>query len=780
MRKSIHKILLSTLLILCLFSGTASAQFINGEINIPVHERGYYEPGEQVVVNFRVTDQNGNRLPLNGGDEGTLRGVWLWVAGPRQEYYLVQPYQNFWIRSNNNGFNQNAPVNVQRDEVTLTIPNDLVLTGTYTVLFNCNRNYQNNWYGLYTYGHFQVGQSEVTECESHSFMTCNRQGCHQNRSLHGTADTLNCVVCHAYDYALPWNAVMHDLRAHENAGNDDCSMCHRANGGVNNYSHNGCFTCHEYQNAADVCERAEEHECAECHDDDIYREHDEWPPSTPDEFDLLQPENDSVVQNRQTSLRWAASREHDEEDILSYEVELTRNEDFQNKQIFKMGDLRQLDVEDLEQGATYWWRVRADDINTVGTYSNQTWSFRTGTPGQTIELIEGWNMISINIRPVEQYWERDVEEGPDVVRMMEQLRIDEDNHHLRMLKNELGQFYTPAFGFSNVPYWELTDGYQVNVDEDLELTWEGEQIAPDADIPVFAGWNLVAYFPTYQLRVDSPNFYAVETILDDMIIIKNNQGQFAIPGFNFSNMEPFRPGQGYQVKMDDDAFLNYPPQRDNLFSPNQKAAKPEHWQAPSATGANMSLLILQNPELNSGGEIKAIDRLENIVGVGVMDGYGRCGLAVWGDDETTPVKDGLSEDEPYSLIYWDNDLQSEFELEPESGTDLRGQLTYKTDDLTVIDCSVRQALPGSAYMSPAFQNPFNSTTQLEYGIPEDADVRIGVYDLSGRLVETLLDAKVAGGNHNIVWDAGVNPSGVYLIRVNTGGFKQIRKVMLIR
>ena len=187
MHKFSSFIFFAIFLITCLSVNHAYAQFINGELIIPNHDRGYYEPGEEVVVTFHVTDQNGNRLPLDGGDEGTLRGVWLWVAGPRQEYYLVQPYQNFWIRSNNNGFNQNAPVNVARDEVTLTLPDDLELMGTYTVLFNCNRNYRGNWYGLYTYGHFQVGQRDVTECESHSFMTCNRPGCHQNRSLHGTS-----------------------------------------------------------------------------------------------------------------------------------------------------------------------------------------------------------------------------------------------------------------------------------------------------------------------------------------------------------------------------------------------------------------------------------------------------------------------------------------------------------------------------------------------------------------------------------------------------------------
>lgn len=771
--------LLAISLIMCLLSSIAYADFINGELIIPNHDRGYYEPGEDVVVTFHVTDQNGNRLPLNRGDEGTLRGVWLWVSGPRQEYYGVPPFVNFWIMSDNNGFNQNAPVNPARDEVTIHIPDDLEMMGTYTILFNCNRRYRNVWYGLYTYGEFQVGQREVTECESHSFMTCNRPGCHQDRTLHGTSDTLNCVICHSYDHNLPWNTVIHELQAHVNAGNDDCSMCHRANAGVNNYSHNGCFSCHDYNDSPDECDRAEEHECVECHDNDIYAEHEEWEPATPDEFDLLQPEDGSVIQNRETTLRWAASREHDAEDILSYEVELARDEDFESAQIFKMGLQRQLDLEDLEEGVLYWWRVRADDLNTAGTYSNQTWSFRTGAPGQTLELSAGWNMISINISPIEQYWQR--EEGPDIIRMMEQLRVDEDNHHLRMMKNEMGQFYAPAFGFNNIPFWELTDGYQANVDADLEMTWEGEQIPPDADIPVSAGWNLVAYFPSYELPINSPDFYAVETIIDDMILIKNNAGQFAIPSFNFSNMDSLRAGQGYQVKMDDNAFLNYPPPREGLFNSHPKTEVQRHWTVPIPTGNNMSVLILPDPEIRTGGEISAIDNNGNVVGVGTISEYGLCGLAIWGDDTTTDYKDGLLEGEQFSLCYWDVDLQTELELEVVSGVGQKGQLTYKTDDLSVIACNIKSGgMPQNAYLSPAFQNPFNSTTQLEYGIQEDMQVNIGIYNLNGMLVQTLVNSKVAGGNHIVAWDAGTNPSGTYLIKMDAGNFKQIRKVMLIR
>jgi hypothetical protein len=82
-------------------------------------------------------------------------------------------------------------------------------------------------------------------------------------------------------------------------------------------------------------------------------------------------------------------------------------------------------------------------------------------------------------------------------------------------------------------------------------------------------------------------------------------------------------------------------------------------------------------------------------------------------------------------------------------------------------------------------NPFNPTTTIEYSTAERARVGIRVYDLAGRLVRTLIDAERGPGEHEAVWDGTTDSgdraaSGVYFVRMETGGFRAAEKLVLLK
>jgi hypothetical protein len=71
-------------------------------------------------------------------------------------------------------------------------------------------------------------------------------------------------------------------------------------------------------------------------------------------------------------------------------------------------------------------------------------------------------------------------------------------------------------------------------------------------------------------------------------------------------------------------------------------------------------------------------------------------------------------------------------------------------------------------------NPFSSTTSLSFALPKSGPVSLSVYDVSGRLVSTLVNRPMDAGNHQVVWDgrdSGGNmvANGVYLLRLQAGG-----------
>ncbi|MDP7027309.1 MAG: C10 family peptidase [Candidatus Marinimicrobia bacterium] len=91
-----------------------------------------------------------------------------------------------------------------------------------------------------------------------------------------------------------------------------------------------------------------------------------------------------------------------------------------------------------------------------------------------------------------------------------------------------------------------------------------------------------------------------------------------------------------------------------------------------------------------------------------------------------------------------------------------------------------QYLPGEYTLNPLFPNPFNPTTTISYSNPRSGSIMIGAYDIRGRLVENIVSTFQSQGNHSIVWDASRHPSGIYIIIMESGTFRETQKVLLIK
>jgi hypothetical protein len=91
-----------------------------------------------------------------------------------------------------------------------------------------------------------------------------------------------------------------------------------------------------------------------------------------------------------------------------------------------------------------------------------------------------------------------------------------------------------------------------------------------------------------------------------------------------------------------------------------------------------------------------------------------------------------------------------------------------------------EARPQDFLLEQNYPNPFNPTTTIRYGLPQRSLVTLAVYNTLGQEVATLVNGEKEAGYHEVVFDASGLASGVYLYRLTTGSFSEMRKVLLLK
>jgi hypothetical protein len=83
-------------------------------------------------------------------------------------------------------------------------------------------------------------------------------------------------------------------------------------------------------------------------------------------------------------------------------------------------------------------------------------------------------------------------------------------------------------------------------------------------------------------------------------------------------------------------------------------------------------------------------------------------------------------------------------------------------------------------LSQNYPNPFNPSTNISYSIPQTSNVSLKVYDVTGRLVSTLVNSRQASGTYDVSLNASAWASGIYFYRIVAGDYVKTRKLTLIK
>jgi hypothetical protein len=94
--------------------------------------------------------------------------------------------------------------------------------------------------------------------------------------------------------------------------------------------------------------------------------------------------------------------------------------------------------------------------------------------------------------------------------------------------------------------------------------------------------------------------------------------------------------------------------------------------------------------------------------------------------------------------------------------------------------SIAGNIPDRYSISQNYPNPFNPTTKIDFAIPQNGIVKISVYDVLGREVSKLVNQNLTAGSYSVDFNGANLNSGIYFYRIETKGFTQTKKMLLIK
>jgi hypothetical protein len=247
-------------------------------------------------------------------------------------------------------------------------------------------------------------------------------------------------------------------------------------------------------------------------------------------------------------------------------------------------------------------------------------------------------------------------------------------------------------------------------------------------------------------------------------------------------------GMGYSIHMKSDAELLYPYGlgKTKAVASGNSMPKIRHYMlANNTTGRNATLLLKNvvdhSQAVPDSSEIGVYDADGLLVGAGVVMG-GRSALTLWGDNEMTKGKDGLSVSEHMTFKVWTP--SGEEYPATYSGTNSNG---YADNAIMVGTLSINRALVITrCALSNAYPNPFRGTVRIAFDVAainnkDMQNVEVTIYDLRGTQVCQLVRGIYKTGRYSVIWDSrGNTGSNVYIVMMKTENFTQRMKLFKVK
>jgi hypothetical protein len=136
---------------------------------------------------------------------------------------------------------------------------------------------------------------------------------------------------------------------------------------------------------------------------------------------------------------------------------------------------------------------------------------------------------------------------------------------------------------------------------------------------------------------------------------------------------------------------------------------------------------------------------------------------------------------PHQYSYTDENVHPGEQYYRLKQVDLDGTIEYSDSiSVTVFASAGQNSIPKNYVLYQNSPNPFNPSTVIHYGLPQNSFVTLAVFNTLGQLVTQLVNERQDAGFHDAVFSADNLSSGMYFCRLQAGGFVATTKLLLLR
>ncbi len=389
----------------------------------------------------------------------------------------------------------------------------------------------------------------------------------------------------------------------------------------------------------------------------------------------------------------------------------------------------------------------------------------------TLNLREGWNLISSNVTSAEP--DMEVLFWPLISASWLVKVMDEGGNTLE----DLGDFG----GWQNsIGDLALTEGYKVKVTTDCRLNLEGEPASLPMDIPLTTGWNIIG-FP-YPWSVNAMDLMQQLITRGTLIKVQDETGHsiedYGSYGGWINNIGSFQPGKGYKVRVNAPDVLNLPALIYKSAEVPLTEVAPRHFlpvfRGNGVDHMNINLVGLSSGFLQPGDEIGLFDGGLCVGAVTVLPRHLDARLisipasaADRGDNR------GFTEGRPILLQLWKASTGELLTLEPDI---IKGSTSFRKNESLFASLEkyamTPAILPGQETLR-LYPNPTSGKITITTSGGAEARREVLVMNPAGqRVLDTILESNVGE------IDLSGNAPGLYYIRVTSGDHSLTEKITL--